>query len=176
MDDLEAVVVDKDAFLTLARTWAATVTVVTARRRPSAITPEAPEVDGFTATAFMMLSLDPPILALGVGRDSGADDLLEDADHLAVNLLAEDQAELSHAFARHHQDRGDAWERFPWTLDAHGTPLLSGTTGAFSARILERQGRGDHLLILAEVTAVHPGDNERTLVYQNRSYARLTPL
>jgi len=175
VDDLEAVVVDKDAFLTLARTWAATVTVVTARRRPSAITPEAPEVDGFTATAFMMLSLDPPILALGVGRDSGADDLLEDADHLAVNLLSEDQAELSHAFARHHQDRGDAWERFPWVLDAHGTPLLAGTTGAFSARIVERLERGDHLLVLAEVTAIHRGDTERTLVYQNRGYARLTP-
>ena len=124
---------DTEAILSLARTWAATVTVVTARRRPSAITPEAPEVDGFTATAFMMLSLDPPLLALGVGRDSGADDLLEDADFLAVNLLSEGQAELSHAFARHHRDRGDAWERFPWTLDAHGTPLLAGTTGAFSA-------------------------------------------
>jgi flavin reductase (DIM6/NTAB) family NADH-FMN oxidoreductase RutF len=168
--------VDKDAFLTLARTWAATVTTVTVRRRPSAITPEAPEVDGFTATAFMMLSLDPPLLALGVGRDSGADDLLEDADHLAVNLLSEGQAELSHAFARHHRDRGDAWERFPWTLDAHGTPLLAGTTGAFSARIIERLERGDHLLVLAEATAVHRGDTERTLVYQNRSYARLTPL
>lgn len=175
MVDLEALVVDKDAFLTLARTWAATVTVVTARRRASAITPEAPEVDGFTATAFMMLSLDPPLLALGVGRDSGADDLIEDADHLAVNLLSEDQAELSHAFARHHKDRGDAWERFPWTLDAHGTPLLAGTTGAFSARIVERLERGDHLLVLSEVTAVHYGDTEQTLVYQNRRYARLTP-
>ncbi len=167
---------DKDAFLSLARTWAATVTVVTARRRPSAITPEAPEVDGFTATAFMMLSLEPPLLALGVARDSGADDLMEDADYLAVNLLAENQSELSHAFARHHRDRGDAWERFPWTLDAHGSPLLTGTTGAFSAHIIERQGRGDHLLVLVEVTAIHRGDTERTLVYQNRSYGRLTPL
>ncbi|HUM11019.1 MAG TPA: flavin reductase family protein [Myxococcaceae bacterium] len=167
---------DKDAFLSLARTWAATVTVVTARRRPSAITPEAPEVDGFTATAFMMLSLEPPLLALGVARDSGADDLMEDADYLAVNLLAENQSELSHAFARHHRDRRDAWERFPWTLDAHGTPLLTGTTGAFSARIVERQARGDHLLVLVEVTAIHQGDTERTLVYQNRSYGRLTPL
>lgn len=167
---------DKDAFLALARTWAATVTVVTARRRPSAITPEAPEVDGFTATAFMMLSLEPPLLALGVSRGSGADDLVEDADHLAVNLLSEDQADLSHAFARHHRDRGDAWARFPWTLDAQRTPLLSGTTGAFSARILERQERGDHLLVLAEVIAIHPGDTGRTLVYQNRAYAKLTPL
>jgi flavin reductase (DIM6/NTAB) family NADH-FMN oxidoreductase RutF len=167
--------VDKDAFLSLARTWAATVTVVTARRRPSSITPEAPEVDGFTATAFMMLSLEPPILALGVGRDSGADDLLEDADHLAVNLLSEGQVELSHAFARHHRDRGDAWERFPWALDGHGTPLLAGTTGAFSAHIIERLERGDHLLVLAEVTAIHPGDTDQTLVYQNRGYARVTP-
>lgn len=79
---------DKDAFLSLARTWAATVTVVTARRRPSAVTPEAPEVDGFTATAFMMLSLEPPLLAIGVARDSGADVLIDDADHLAVNLLS----------------------------------------------------------------------------------------
>jgi len=168
--------VDKEAFLALARTWAATVTVVTARRRPSAITPEAPEVDGFTATAFMMLSLEPPLLAIGVGRDSGADDLLEDADHLAVNLLSEGQSDVSHAFARHHRDRTDAWERFPWTLDPHRTPLLGGTTGAFSAHILERLERGDHLLVLAEVTAVHRGDTDRTLVYQNRSYARLIPL
>ena len=29
---------------------------------------------------------------------------------------------------------------------------------------------------LAEVTAVHHGDTDRTLVYQNRSYARLQPL
>ena len=167
---------DKDAFLSLARTWAATVTVVTARRRPSAVTPETPEVDGFTATAFMMLSLEPPLLAIGVARDSGADELIEDADHLAVNLLSEGQSALSHAFARHHRDRGDAWEQFPWTLDGQGTPLLGGTTGAFSARILERQARGDHLLVLAEVTAVHPGDTSRTLVYQNRAYARLIPL
>lgn len=167
---------DKKTILALARTWAATVTVVTVRRRPDAITPEAPEVDGFTATAFMILSLEPPLVAIGVGRDSGADDLLEDADFLAVNLLSEGQSELSHAFARHHRDRGDAWERFPWTEDAHRSPLLSGTTGAFSARIVERQSRGDHLLVLAEVTAVHQGDTERTLVYQNRAYARLTPL
>ena len=54
-------------------------------------------------------------------------------------------------------------------------PLLDGTTGAFSARIVERLERGDHLLVLAEVTAIHRGDTERTLVYQNRGYARLTP-
>ena len=167
---------DTEAFRALARTWGATVTVVTARRRPDAITPEAPEVDGFTATAFMMVSLHPPLVAIGVARDSGADDLAEDADHLVVNLLSEGQVELSHAFARHHRDRGDAWARFSSWEDLHRTPVLDGVTGAFSVRIVERLERGDHLLVLAEVTAVHHGDTDRTLVYQNRSYARLQPL
>ncbi|HEY1126862.1 MAG TPA: flavin reductase family protein [Actinomycetota bacterium] len=166
---------DAEAYRTLARTWAATVTVITARRRPQAITPEAPEADGFTATAFMMVSLQPPVVAIGVARDSGADDLIEDSDHLVVNLLSEEQVELSHAFSRHHRDRGDAWRRFPWTEDVERTPVLSGTTGAFSARILERRELGDHLLVLAEVTWLHLGDTTRTLVYQNRSYARLVP-
>jgi flavin reductase (DIM6/NTAB) family NADH-FMN oxidoreductase RutF len=167
---------DTEAFLALARTWGATVTVVTARRRPEAITPEAPEVDGFTATAFMILSLEPPLIALGVARDSGADDLMEDADHLVVNLLSEDQVEVSHAFARHHRDRGDAWTRFSWMEDSSRTPVLAGTTGAFSARIVERIGKGDHLLVIAEVTTLHHGDTSNTLVYQNRAYRRLTPL
>jgi flavin reductase (DIM6/NTAB) family NADH-FMN oxidoreductase RutF len=166
---------DAEAYRTLARTWAATVTVITARRRPEAITPEAPEADGFTATAFMMVSLQPPLVAIGVARDSGADDLIEDSDHLVVNLLAEDQVELSHAFARHHRDRGDAWKRFPWTADPDGAPLLGGTTGAFSASILERREMGDHLLVLAQVTWLHHGETGRSLVYQNRSYARLVP-
>src|SRR5262249_60317183 len=98
VDDLEAVVVDKDAFLALARTWAATVTVVTARRRPSAITPEAPEVDGFTVTAFMMLSLEPPLLALGVARASGAHHFVEAPYHLPSKLLSERQAQAVHTF------------------------------------------------------------------------------
>jgi flavin reductase (DIM6/NTAB) family NADH-FMN oxidoreductase RutF len=163
--------VDKKTILALARTWAATVTVVTVRRRPDAITPEAPEVDGFTATAFMILSLEPPLVAIGVGRDSGADDLLEDADFLAVNLLSEGQSELSHAFARHHRDRGMPGARFL-------------AEDALLARRCSRGPPGVRRHRRAAVPGVtsgpggaadRRGDTERTLVYQT-ALARLTPL
>ncbi|HXX31863.1 MAG TPA: flavin reductase family protein [Myxococcaceae bacterium] len=167
---------DVEAFRHLARAWAATVTVVTARRRPGAGGPGVPEVDGFTATAFLTLSLRPPLVAVAVERGAGADSLLTEADHFAVNLLSEAQSEHSLAFARHWEHRTDTWERFPATPDAAGVPLLHGTAGAFSARVRDRIDAGDHLLVIGEVTAVHHGETQRTLVYQHRGYARVGPL
>src|SRR3982074_1357812 len=105
---------DLEAYKALARKWAATVTVGTARRRPSALGPDRTELDGFTATAFLMVSLEPPIIAISVGRSSGAYRLLQDLGGFAVNLLAADQSEQSVAFARPARDRKDVFERFVW--------------------------------------------------------------
>jgi flavin reductase (DIM6/NTAB) family NADH-FMN oxidoreductase RutF len=167
---------DVEAFRRLARTWAATVTVVTAIRRDGAGTPGAPRVDGFTATAFLTLSIEPPLIAVAVERGAGAEALIADADHFAVNLLSEAQAEHSLAFARHWEHRTDTWERFPAVRDAQGVPLFHGTAGAFSARIQQRLDVGDHVLVIGAVTAVHHGDTHKTLVYQHRGYARVGPL
>ena len=167
---------DAEAFRRLARTWAATVTVVTARRREGAGPPDAPRTDGFTATAFLTLSIDPPLIAIAVERGAGSEALIADSDDFAVNLLSEEQSEHSLAFARHWEHRTDTWERFPAESDAQGVPLLHGTAGAFSARIQVRLDAGDHLLVIGAVTAVHHGDTHRTLVYQHRGYARVGPL
>jgi flavin reductase (DIM6/NTAB) family NADH-FMN oxidoreductase RutF len=167
---------DSEAFRRLARSWAATVTVVTARRREGAGGPEAPRTDGFTATAFLTLSINPPLIAIAVERGAGAYALMADSDVFAVNLLSEAQAEHSLAFARHWEHRTDTWERFTADHDAAGVPLLHGTAGAFSAQVQSRMDVGDHVLIIGLVTAVHHGDTHRTLVYQHRGYARLGPL
>jgi len=167
---------DAEAFRRLARTWAATVTVVTARRREGTGAPGAPRTDGFTATAFLMLSIEPPLIAVAVERGAGSEALLADADCFAVNFLSETQAEASLAFARHWEHRTDTWERFPAQQDAAGVPLLQGTAGAFSARVQDRIEVGDHVLVIGEVTAIHHGETHRTLVYQHRGYARVGPL
>ena len=46
-----------ETYKTLARTWAATVTVVTTRRGRHE--GAGPELDGFTATAFITVSMTP---------------------------------------------------------------------------------------------------------------------
>jgi flavin reductase (DIM6/NTAB) family NADH-FMN oxidoreductase RutF len=161
-----------DSFKALARTWAATVTVVTARRAgPPA--DGVPELDGFTATAFLTVSMSPPILCVSATTAASAFAMLRDADAFAVNLLAPDQADLAAAFAKPAVERAGLWDRIAWTRDAADVPLLAGTTGAFSARVRQLVDAGDHTLVLGDVTAIHLGEGTDTLVYHNRAYGRV---
>lgn len=166
---------DAEAYKALARSWAATVTVVTARRRASTLSDNRPELDGFTATAFLMISIAPPIIAISVGKSTGADLLIQDSEGFAVNFLSPGQAEVSAAFARSSRDRVDVWHRFKWKPDSAGVPLLEETVGAFSARLRQSIDAGDHLIILGDVTALHRGHSTETLLYCNRGYGRFQP-
>ena len=165
---------DADAYKALARAWAATVTVVTARRHvvpdPDLVAADLPELDGFTATAFLTISIEPPIVLVSVTNASSASAILRDASGFVVNLLANDQAELSGAFARPQSERAVALQNLNWTPDANGVPLLPGTAGAFSAKPREFIEAGDHTLILGDVTAIHHGGTLETLLYHNRAY------
>ena len=164
-----------DTYKALARTWAATVTVVTTRRAAAVTTGDgaAPELDGFTATAFFTVSMAPPIIVVSATSAASAFAMLRDAAAFAVNLLSPDQAEIAGAFAKPAVERAGLWDRTPWMADAAGVPLLGGTTGAFSATVRQLVDAGDHTLVLGDVTALHLGQGTDTLVYHNRAYGRV---
>jgi flavin reductase (DIM6/NTAB) family NADH-FMN oxidoreductase RutF len=161
-----------DSFKALARTWAATVTVVTVRL--TGADAGADTFDGFTATAFFTVSMAPPIIVVSATTAATAFTMLRDAAAFAVNLLAPDQAELAAAFAKPHVERVGLWDRIACDRDAAGVPLLPGATGAFSARVRQLVDAGDHTLVLGDVTAVHLGEGVDTLVYHNRAYGSVT--
>lgn len=163
-----------ESYLSLARKWAATVTVVTARRSPEHTAGGAWELDGFTATAFLTVSMKPPIIAVSATAASSAAALLRESAGFAVNLLAPSQVELSGAFARPAAERAGWWERVPFSRDEGGVPLLDGAVGAWSARVRQIVEAGDHVLVLGDVTAIHLGEGDDTLVYHNRGYGRVT--
>jgi flavin reductase (DIM6/NTAB) family NADH-FMN oxidoreductase RutF len=163
-----------DTYKALARTWAATVTVVTTRRGAAvAPAPPKPELDGFTATAFLTVSMAPPIILVSATSTATAFAMLRDAAGFAVNLLSPSQAEIAGAFAKPSVERVGLWDRLAWTADADGVPLLAGTTGAFSARVRQLVDAGDHTLVLGDVTALHLGEGHDTLVYHNRAYGKV---
>lgn len=168
---------DADAYKALARHWAASVNIVTAQREPDAATgtserstPDTLARDGFTATAFLTVSIDPPIILVSVTNASSAAEILKTASSFAVNMLAHDQAELSGAFAKGQSERATLWDSLPWTPGQSGAPLLGGTLGAFEARVRERVPAGDHTLVLGDVIAIHHGTGQETLLYHNRGY------
>lgn len=167
---------DAEAYKELARCWAASVNIVTVKRRAECVGVSGPEIEGFTATAFMMVSIDPPLIMVSANNETSALAMMRDAESFAVNLLARDQRELANTFASSSRERLNIWREIDWKPDASGVPLLLGAQGAFSARPKQLIPAGDHTLVLGEVTEIHKLEGEDTLAYFNRHYCRVTPV
>jgi flavin reductase (DIM6/NTAB) family NADH-FMN oxidoreductase RutF len=154
--------VDPDDFRALLRRQASTVTVVTAPGAPPA---------GFTATSFISVSLHPPIVSFCLARDSSSWPTVARAQHVAVHLLADHQAELAARFATSGIDRFAA--PTAWQTGPHDVPLLDGTLAWLLCRVVDRVVVGDHAIVLAEPRCSrHIAGTP--LIYHDRRYACLS--
>ena len=84
------------------------------------------QVHGMTANAFMSVSLQPPLVLISVDKRAKMNALLHEGVRFGVNVLADDQRELSDHFAG-RAGRSSARGRF--TL-IHDTPLDRRRAGA----------------------------------------------
>lgn len=134
--------------------FAAGVTVVVARH--------GEEERGMTATAFMSLSLDPPLVALGIWEGAKVLPLLEISRAFSVSLLREGQEAVSQHFAGRPQE---------------GVGLVEGrVAGALAVLWCRLEGfypGGDHRLVVGRVERVELGEPGAPLVYYARGYRRL---
>ena len=163
---------DSNAYKGVARNWASTVTVVTVKRKAEFIKDGVPVQDGYTATAFLTISIDPPIILVSPTNGGSAYSMLAESDHFAVSLLACDQQPIADAFAKPSSERAENWDKFAWTADQNGSPILEGALGAFSAKIKQLIPAGDHTIVLGDVTEIHHGAAGEPLLYFNRAYGK----
>lgn len=159
MTSLSVTPLDADAFRTLLRRQAATVTVVTA--------PGSPPV-GFTATSFTSVSLRPPLVSFCLDRGSSSWPTLERAAHVGVHLLGEDQHEVARTFATSGIDRFAA--HTGWRYGPHGVPLLDSAVAWLLCRVTERVTAGDHAIVLAEPLHGQYAHSAAPLIYHMGGY------
>lgn len=124
-------------------TFATGVTVVTARDSAGA-------GHGLTANSFTSVSLDPPLVLWCIGDRSDAFELFMTSPSYVVNILpAGDEARaLRFAGKGDQQVAGDESRAAP-----SGAPVLGSTLAWLDCAVRERIVAGDHVILLAEVTA-----------------------
>jgi len=129
------------------------------------------QVQGMTANAFASVSLDPPLVLVCVGHRARTHAHLHAKKRFGVNVLAEDQQDISEYYARTAQDHEhaerDAGAHFDRT--AHGTPVLSGALAYLECRLHTSQDAGDHTIFIAEVEEVVVREGE-PLLYDRSGY------
>ncbi|MEU9060293.1 flavin reductase family protein [Streptomyces sp. NPDC048430] len=124
---------------------------------------------GFTSTAVMSLSRTPQLLAISVQRGSRTLPLLQDGGRFALNILAADGESVSRRFADPAADRFAGLE---WTAGEGGVPLLLAQSAyAVLCRVREEVAAGDHLLLIAGIEEIVPGQGGAgALVHHARRY------
>lgn len=111
---------------------------------------------GFTANSFTSVSLDPPMLLICVDRAAESFDVFTESQGFAVNILAEDQTDISGLFASKRADKFDVAD---WKDSETGYPILAGTCAWFNCRRDQVVDAGDHVIIIGEILGYDYNDS-----------------
>ena len=125
-------------------------------------------VAGIVVNSFTSVSLDPRIVLWCLGDASDRYAMFAHAERWGVNVLSEDQQDISQRFAR------------PGAFDASGldilrlgdTPVLAGALTHLACRTVERTAMGDHLMVVGEVEAFESASGSSGLTYFRGRYGR----
>lgn len=109
---------------------------------------------GFTANSFASVSLDPPLLLVCLAKTSRNFQTFTNASCFAVNILSQDQKDVSNAFARPVEDR---FAHVAWEVGPHGSPVFAGVAAWFDCSLHEAVSGGDHVILVGRIEAFHNG-------------------
>lgn len=142
--------------------FATGVTVITTRDK-------AGTSFGLTANTFTSLSLDPPLVLICVDKNAQCYDCFEESKLFAVNILSEEQEELSRRFATKGIEKFDGLK---WRTSEHGLALLDGALGYIECKIIHSYEGGDHTIMIGEIVKATAA-GERPLLFFKGKYQRL---
>lgn len=122
---------------------------------------------GLTINSFSSLSLEPPLVLWALQLASPSLGAFDRARHFAVNILAEEQVELSRRFASQVPNKFS-------DLEVHagleGLPLIAGCAARLECRAAARHNGGDHVLFIGQVERFEYDARKRPLVFYAGRY------
>jgi len=157
--------ISSEAFRAAMRHFPSGVTIVTLK--------SGDQIHGLTVSAFASVSPEPPLVAVIIDERHKASELLaRPGTTFAVNILSEEQVELSNRFAWVKDE--DRFDEGQWETAATGAPVLADALAWLDCRIHSNHEAGTHTIYVGKVVAsATPREDEEPLVYWNRGYRKL---
>jgi flavin reductase (DIM6/NTAB) family NADH-FMN oxidoreductase RutF/DNA-binding IclR family transcriptional regulator len=103
---------------------------------------------GVTANSFSSVSLDPPLVLWSQAVKSPSHPVFLEAPRFAINILAEDQLELSNRFASSGIDK---FANVETDIGAGEIPLLRNCCAWLECKVVSRLPGGDHVIFVGEI-------------------------
>jgi flavin reductase (DIM6/NTAB) family NADH-FMN oxidoreductase RutF len=130
------------------------------------------ELVGLTCNSFSSVSLEPPLVLWSLRLASKALPVFQGARGFAINVLAENQTELSARFA--NSTIANKFENVGFSLNAAGLPLLDECVARFECKMVTQHVEGDHVIFIGQVENFDCGQQQDPLVFCKGAYMMLT--
>jgi flavin reductase (DIM6/NTAB) family NADH-FMN oxidoreductase RutF len=143
--------------------FATGVTIVTA------VDPDGNPI-GLTVNSFSAVSLNPPLVLWCLDNNSHNFEAFRRASHHAINVLADDQMNLSNRFATWPADR---FAGLAWQAGEGGAPLLPGACATFEVLNDTQHLAGDHIVFIGRVNRFSENMARQPLLFYAGQYQKL---
>ncbi len=131
---------------------------------------------GITVNALSSVSLDPPLVMVALDRGRFLTPIVRAAGRYAVNILSEEQQDLSDCFAGAPVKPGrEDFCGAAWHPGDTGLPLLDGAIATLECSVVQTFSAGDHDLFIGRVDTLSDASHHHPmpLLYYRRNYLRI---
>jgi flavin reductase (DIM6/NTAB) family NADH-FMN oxidoreductase RutF len=130
-----------------------------------------------TATS-MYVSQVPPLLAVSISKTFATYQIIEKSKEFAINLIADNQAELAEKFGSVHGYDVDKFKEFGIMTEPGRNikaPLIKGCFANIECRVKTSiwEVEGNHSIYIAEVVGFKMDDKLSPMVWLNNKYFRV---
>jgi flavin reductase (DIM6/NTAB) family NADH-FMN oxidoreductase RutF len=125
---------------------------------------------GVTINSFASVSLNPPLVLFSLDKNATTYQHFINSDNFVVNILAENQVDISKLFA--HPPVVD-WDSLDYTIGADGCPIISGNIAYLECTKETVYDGGDHSIFIGKVNSLEKNSNDKPLVYFGGNYSRV---
>lgn len=128
------------------------------------------EVRGITVSAFLSVSLEPPLVLVSIDKKAHSHERIMNAEHYGVSILSEGQQPISNHFA------GRAPDVTPEFDSLEGFPVIKGAVAQLVCKTVQQVDAGDHTLFIGQIEGLTWQEDTKPLVYFHGSYQTISKL
>lgn len=103
---------------------------------------------GFTANSFTSVSIDPALVSVSIAKTSSNYLTFTQAKSFAINILSENQRDVSNVFAKPSDNR---FLNISWKYSRENNPLIEGVSAWFDCSVFKIVDAGDHAILIGKV-------------------------
>ena len=127
---------------------------------------------GLTATSFIPVSLEPPLVAIALDHHAATRDAVLDGGVFSVSVLEAAQEFVADRFAGRAPLVSASWSEVAHFPGANGLPVIAGAAAWFECGVAKVVEAGDHDLVIGSITGCGLGTGDPLLLWE-RGFWRL---